>query len=173
MTTTHDQNSAAALSIKTVLHTWAQQNKAVTSFFHKYEEGDYEQEVAPGRNKAIDLLGHLIVTNDGLLPLLGFGDRLYPELENLFVPNTEWVYPDAPALAVLQQKWEQLNAVLTGHFEALPADAWLERHTRVSEEDFAKDQMRNKLTVLLSRTIHMGYHLGQLAFLKVNATASL
>jgi hypothetical protein len=38
---------------------------------------------------------------------------------------------------------------------------WLQRHTAVSEEDFAKDTSRNRFAILLSRTNHLSYHLGQ------------
>jgi hypothetical protein len=31
----------------------------------------------------------------------------------------------------------------------------------VSEEDFAKDASRNRFAILLSRTNHLSYHLGQ------------
>jgi len=39
---------------------------------------------------------------------------------------------------------------------------WLGRHTAVSAEDFANEPLRNKLNVLMGRTIHESYHLGQL-----------
>ena len=38
---------------------------------------------------------------------------------------------------------------------------WLQRYTAVSEEDFAKDASRNRFAILLSRTNHLSYHLGQ------------
>jgi ribose 1,5-bisphosphokinase PhnN len=38
---------------------------------------------------------------------------------------------------------------------------WAQRHTAVSEEDFAKDASRNRFSILLSRTNHLSYHLGQ------------
>ena len=38
---------------------------------------------------------------------------------------------------------------------------WVQRHAAVSEEDFAKDASRNRFAVLLSRTNHLSYHLGQ------------
>jgi hypothetical protein len=38
---------------------------------------------------------------------------------------------------------------------------WLQRHSAVSEEEFAKDPSRNRFSILLSRTNHLSYHLGQ------------
>jgi hypothetical protein len=40
---------------------------------------------------------------------------------------------------------------------------WVQRHSAVSEEDFAKDASRNRFAVLRSRTNHLSYHLGQAA----------
>jgi hypothetical protein len=41
-----------------------------------------------------------------------------------------------------------------------PSD-WLQRHSAVSEEEFAKDPSRSRFSILLSRTNHLSYHLGQ------------
>ena len=54
------------------------------------------------------------------------------------------------------------NAKLLSQFASLSADEWLQRHYCVLEEDYAKDSSRNRLAVLLSRTNHMSYHLGQI-----------
>jgi len=35
----------------------------------------------------------------------------------------------------------------------------------VSDEDFSKEPHRNKLNVIINRTNHMSYHLGQLILL--------
>jgi hypothetical protein len=52
--------------------------------------------------------------------------------------------------------------LLTG-FASLSASEWLQKHTAVSEEEFAKDPLRNRFAILLSRTNHLAYHLGQTA----------
>ena len=41
-----------------------------------------------------------------------------------------------------------------------PAE-WVEKHTSVSAEDFAKEPHRNRYTILLTRTMHMALHFGQ------------
>jgi hypothetical protein len=43
----------------------------------------------------------------------------------------------------------------------MSSNDWAHRHSAVSEEDFAKDPSRNRFAVLLSRTNHLSYHLGQ------------
>ena len=49
---------------------------------------------------------------------------------------------------------------------SLSGEGWLERHTAVSAEAFEKEPHRNKLNIIVSRSHHMAYHLGQLALLK-------
>jgi len=51
---------------------------------------------------------------------------------------------------------------LLSEFENLSADEWLLRHYAMSEDDYAQEPTRNRLAVLLSRTNHMSYHLGQI-----------
>ena len=48
-------------------------------------------------------------------------------------------------------------------FTALPPGDWLKRHEAVSEEDFAKEPLRNRLAVLQSRTAHAAGHGSQIA----------
>jgi uncharacterized damage-inducible protein DinB len=61
----------------------------------------------------------------------------------------------------LKQYWEEVNDKLLSQFQSLSADEWLLQHRAMSEEDYAKDPTRNRLAVLLSRTNHLSYHLGQ------------
>jgi len=158
-------NSTGDQIMKLLLKTWTLQNKRVTDFFAKYAEEIYYNEVAPDRNRAIYLLGHLVATNDGLLPLLGIGKRLYPKLQEPFQANADNEETTFPKLVELQQYWENVNAKLTEHFNKWAAAEWLEKHTAVSVEDFAINPERNKMNALIGRTTHQSYHLGQLAFL--------
>jgi hypothetical protein len=43
---------------------------------------------------------------------------------------------------------------------------WLQKHTAVSEEDFVWEPHRNRFAVLLARTAHLAYHLGQAVLAK-------
>lgn len=151
--------------ISQVLTAWHTNNTRMQAFFNKYEDAAYQQEVAPGRSRAVYLFGHLIASADGLLPLFGLGDRLYPQLERLFLTNPDRTFDDIPSIAELKAYWDKVNATLTAHFDKMQPQDWLSRHTKVSEEDFAKEPHRNRLNVLLSRTMHISYHMGQLVFL--------
>jgi len=152
-------------AITQVIKSWEGQNKAIADIFSKFEEDRYLNEVAPGRNRGIYLLGHLAAISDLMLPLLGLGSQLYPGLEAQFVTNPDAADQPTPSIAVLKDCWETINQTLAGHFASMEEADWLSRHTKVSEEDFLKDPSRNKLNVLISRTGHINYHRGQLAFL--------
>lgn len=151
--------------IKQLIKAWEAQNKTINTFFSKYEDDFYLNEIAPGRNRAIYVLGHLIAVNDGLLTLLGLGERLFPQLEPLFIRTPDRTVADIPSIAALKEQWAKLNQTLAEHFAKMTSEEWLQRHTAVSEADFALDPSRNKLNVLISRTNHTSYHSGQLALL--------
>lgn len=153
--------------IELSLKNWDGHVKRAHDFFSKLSDEQLELEVAPGRNRALYLMGHLIASNDYLLPLLGLGERLYPELEAYFIRIPDKTKTDYPLAAELREKWEYLHARLAERFATLTIEDWLSRHTSVSEEDFAINPTRNKLNVLLSRTSHISYHLGQLALVQV------
>jgi hypothetical protein len=157
--TTHDITTQFA---DNAIKAWHAQAQAITAFFEKYTDADYHKPIAPGRNRPIYILGHLIAINDGLMPLLGLGQKLFPELEAQFFSNPDNPVAVMPALGELRQKWETQQGILTKHFNNMEPHQWLERHKAISEEDFADEPHRNRLGVLLSRTTHMGYHLGQL-----------
>jgi hypothetical protein len=55
-----------------------------------------------------------------------------------------------------------VNTRLTAAREQLEPDVWLTRHNSVSDEDFAKDPLRNRLSLLMNRTTHAAFHLGQM-----------
>ncbi len=131
--------------------------------FASFTDDELQQEIAPGKNRVFYLLGHLTAVHDRMLPLLRLGDRLHPELDQPFLTNADRTSPDQITAAALRAAWAAVNAKLNAAVVALPAEEWLTRHDAVSEEDFAKEPHRNRLSVLSSRTTHAGFHSGQLA----------
>src|SRR5580698_5651277 len=51
-------------------------------------------------------------------------------------------------------------------FEGFTLEDWLQKHTAVSDDDFIKDPMRNRLAVVMNRTSHASYHAGQAVLTK-------
>jgi hypothetical protein len=154
------------LFIKMVLDAWYLQIKRSDDVFNSLSDEQLLQEVSPGRNRGVYLLGHLTAVHDRMLPLLGLSEQLYPQLYDLFVLNPDKAIAKIPASSKLRQFWNKVNTTLAEHFSRTTPEAWLQKHASVSEEDFAKEPHRNKLNLVINRTNHLSTHLGQLIFLK-------
>ncbi|OKS88113.1 DinB family protein [Mucilaginibacter polytrichastri] len=150
--------------IDQVINFWLAQNKAIDTFLNQHPDEVYLQEVAPGRNRAVYVLAHLIATNDGLLPLFGFGEKLFPEIAPLATEGESAVDFEL-SFKDLKKQWESLNLFLEKRFRELTPEEWLGKHNSVSDADFLLDPQRNKLNVLINRASHQNYHRGQLIFL--------
>ena len=150
------------LFAKTTINSWKLAIDRLDQAFSSLSDGELQTEVAPGRNRVFYLLGHLTAVHDRLFPLLGFGERLHPELDEDFLTNPDRKSPDRVSAADLRHAWSEVNQKLMAAFVALPAGDWLKKHDAVSEEDFAKEPLRNRLAVLQSRTLHAGFHGGQI-----------
>jgi hypothetical protein len=154
------------LLVKMTLTAWDTQNNYLNNLIGSLSDEQLSKEIAPGRNTGIYLLGHLIAVSDAMLPLLGFGDRLFPALENVFITNPDKSGLDRPGITALKENLKAVNAKLATAFQSCTVDEWLSRHNSVSAEDFVKEPHRNKLNVLISRSNHMANHIGQMLLLK-------
>ncbi len=127
--------------IDSALRGWKSNVERADKLFGDLSPGQLEQEVAPGKNRLIYLWGHLAAVNDALLPLLGIGERLHPEFDGMFISSPDKSVP------------------LTVSGQSLKA-AWQEIHQKLWE-GFEREPHRNRFAVLLGRTAHLAYHLGQ------------
>ena len=143
------------------LKVWKAQIERTDKLFGSFSSEDVLREIAPGRNRLLYLWGHLTASHDAMLPLLGLGDRFHPEFDVAFVSNPDRSQAAIPSHEQVRQAWKTVNSELSKGFEKMSWSDWLQRHTAVSEEDFAKDASRNRFAILLSRTNHLSYHLGQ------------
>ncbi|HXB95726.1 MAG TPA: DinB family protein [Puia sp.] len=155
------------LFIKPVLANWDTVLGRINSFFDRCSDADMLKSVAPGKNRVIYLLGHLVAVHDRMLPLLGLGDRHYPELDEPFLTNPDNPETSMPPAAELRSQWKAINQELTRKLQAWKPEEWLMKHESVSAADFEKEPHRNRLNVVLSRTGHAAYHHGQLALVKL------
>lgn len=145
-----------------VLNAWNGQVARAGKLFHSLSDEQLRAETAPGRNSGVYLLGHLTAVHDALFPLLGLGKKLYPQLEHPFIKSPDKSGLEIPGVTDLRNYWQEVNQGLGQHFDLLTAEEWLQKHTAVSDEDFAREPHRNRLNVLLSRM----NHLGQLVYLE-------
>lgn len=152
--------------MKMVLHAWNLNLKRMTDAFDGFTDEQMFMEIAPGKNRIIYLLGHMAAVHDMMLPLLGFGNREYTQLDEAFIDNPDKVISELPAVTELRTGWSNINGILEKHFNSLTPVQWFEKHTKISDEDFVKEPHRNKLSIIISRTNHLASHLGQIALVK-------
>jgi DinB superfamily len=149
------------LLIEGGLQAWKFNETRIDKFFQTLSEEQLQQEIAPGRNRLIYLWGHISAVNDALFPLLGIGPKLFPELDTMFVSNPDRAVPELYSGAELKQAADQINHALWTAFTRWTTAEWLEKHTNVSAEDFAREPQRNRFTVVVNRNTHMAFHFGQ------------
>jgi len=159
--------SQADIAVAMILSAWHAQNKKLDALLDKLPDEQFLKETAPGRNRGIYLLGHLAAVNDAMLPILGLGEKLYPQLEKIFITDPDNTAAEMPPVATLKDYWKKVNDKLSAEIAKMKTADWFSRHTLVSAEDFVKEPQRNKLNIMVSRANHQGYHLGQLAYLDV------
>ena len=150
------------LFVTTTLKSWDQWIGRTSQFFDSLTDEQMLTEIAPGKNRPVYLLGHLLVVNDAMISQLRLGESSHTNLHEAFVAQPDSAAAELPPIAELRQNWKDLNARLTTLFAQLTPAEWLERHALVSEEDFAREPHRNRLGIFLSRVSHVAYHLGQL-----------
>ena len=154
------------LFLKNAIGSWKQVIGRIDKGFLQLSDEEIQRQVAPGKNRLIYLLGHLTAVHDRMFSLLGIGECLHPELDEAYISNPDRTLPDPVAPADLKKFWSEVNRQLTEAFEKLTPAEWLQKHTAVSDEDFAKDPSRNRLSILLSRTNHAAFHTGQAVLVK-------
>jgi len=152
--------------IDSALRNWRSNVDRAGKLFGNLSEEQLLQEVAPGKNRVIYLWGHLTAFNDALIPLLGFGARIHPKLDLMFVSNPDRTVPTILLGEDLKIIWQETSQLLWTGFSKLSVAEWLQKHAGVSEEDFLREPHRNRFTILLGRTAHIAYHLGQAKLLE-------
>lgn len=154
------------IALKMVFDRWNGALKSCDALFDSLSDEQLEKEIAPGKNRGIYLLGHLIAVHDDMIRLMDMGDKLYPELFEPFIKSPDKTVTDIPSVSDLRAYWKNQCEVMKQKIESLTTEQWFEKHTAVSAEDFANEPHRNKLNIIITRTTHLTYHTGQLVLLK-------
>lgn len=152
--------------IQVALHAWNMQVNRAGQFIALLSDEDFLKEIAPGKNRAIYVIGHLVAIHDAMNTILGLGERAHSELDEAFVKNPDKSGFDMQSVSMLKQLWNEVHENLNSRLKQVKPDDWFSRHASMSDEEFIKEPSRNKLSVLLNRTNHLAYHLGQLRLLK-------
>ena len=150
----------------TAVSSWKQIIGRLNDAVASLTDEELQRQIAPNKNRVIYVVGHLIAVGDRMFPLLGIGERHYPQLDDVYLTNPDRRLPDPLSTDELKKAWTDVHSRLTAAFEAMTPSQWLEKHTAVSDEDFAKEPLRNRLAVFLSRINHVSFHGGQLVLTK-------
>jgi hypothetical protein len=154
------------LFLKMTFDRWNGSITNLNAILSNLTDETLQKEIAPGKNRGVYLLGHLIAVHDEMLKLLDMGEKLYPELYEPFIKSPDKAVTQIPTAAELRSFWTKQCEVLKQKFDSLKPEEWFEKHTAVSAEDFIKEPHRNKLNIIITRTSHLQYHSGQLVLLK-------
>ncbi len=154
------------LIVKMVIDRWNGSIVNLNKILNELSDEQLQKEVTTGKNRGIYLLGHLIAVHDDMLKLLDMGEKLYPELFEIFIKQADKEANQTPSAAELRVMLEKQNLLLQEKFQKIKSEEWFERHTAVTAEDFANEPHRNKLNIIITRTSHLQYHMGQIALLK-------
>ena len=152
--------------IKMVFDRWNESLNTCDKLLNELMDEQLLKEVAPGKNRGIYLLGHLIAVHDDLFKLLDIREKDYPELYLIFHESPDRAVAEIPSARELRACWSKQCEELKQKLTRLSPEEWFEKHTNISAEDFIKEPHRNKLNVILNRTTHLNYHIGQLILLK-------
>jgi|SRR6218665_1718627 len=148
------------------MNAWNGHIKRADTLFKSLTDEQLLQQVSPGRNRGVYLLGHLAAVHDDMFALLGIGERKYAHFDEAFLKNADKNGVELFPIAAVRHAWEETNTRLAEAFAKMTAEEWFAKHTRMTDEDLAKEPHRNRLSVLISRTDHLAYHLGQVALIK-------
>ncbi|MEO6637292.1 MAG: DinB family protein [Ginsengibacter sp.] len=154
------------IMVKMVVDRWQALLKIFDDNLDSISDEQLLREIAPGKNRGIYILGHLIAAHEAMLSLLDLGEPEHPELLDTFVTSPDKAIDSIPSPKELRALWKSQVETMMAKLETLSPDDWFEKHNSISPEDFEKEPHRNKLNVLLTRVSHLSYHAGQIRLLK-------
>lgn len=154
------------ISLKMVFDRWSASLKSCDNLLNSLSDDVMQKQIAPNKNRGIYILGHLIAVHDDMLLLLDMGEKIYPELNEPFIKLADNLDTKMPSITELRTYWTKQCEILKQKFDALTTNQWFDKHTAVSQKEFEKEPNRNKLNIIITRTSHLQYHIGQLVLLK-------
>lgn len=160
------QVSSEKLFVDAALKQWQSGVDRAGKLLGEASDEVLEREVALGKNRLIYLLGHLLAVSDTMYAILRLGERLHPEYDAMFLKSSDRAVTPVASAQELKAAWAVVHERLQVGMAKLSTAEWLERHASVSEEDFAKEPHRNRFAILLGRSNHLSYHLGQAVLAK-------
>src|SRR4051812_45025006 len=91
--------------LKMTFDRWGGSIKNCDALLDSLSDDTLQKEIAPGKNRGIYLLGHLIAVHDDMLVLLDMGDRMYPQLQQPFIKSPDKATEQIPSASALREFW--------------------------------------------------------------------
>lgn len=102
--------------IEMAVHSWNTQVNSTTNLLKSLSDDQLMQEISPGKNSGIYLLGHLTAYHDLMSEILGIGERTLPGLSTLFLQIPDSTNAIMPALSELRNYWKAVHERLDHAF---------------------------------------------------------
>jgi DinB superfamily len=157
--------NATTVLIKTAIQRWDDQVNRAALIISERSDETLAKQVATGKNTGAYVIGHLIAINDAMVQILGLGKPKYPDLFDTYIRHPDGVGHPGKTIPELRELWKETHDRITALVHQFPEENWLKRHANVTDEQFAQNPLRNKLSVLLNRAEHIAFHSGQLRLL--------
>src|SRR5947209_20448755 len=93
------------LCVKMVIDRWNASIVNLNKHLNALTDEQLQKEVAPGKNRGIYLLGHLIAVHDDMLKLLDMGEKLLPALHEPFLKLEDKASSQIPSASELRAYW--------------------------------------------------------------------
>lgn len=104
------------ITVTIALNAWHDRVARVQQLLTTLSDEQLLREIAPGKNRGIYLVGHLVAYHDALCTILDLGTRLHPELDSAFLQTPDKSGQPMPSLAELKQYWAEVHERLARDF---------------------------------------------------------
>lgn len=150
--------------VDTILTAWNRYLEQLGDLFNNLpDNGDLENSF--NKNRLLYTIGHLTALNDETGVELGLRELLYPELVNDFLVETYRTSNSGQSIHNLLAYWRNVNCTLTSYISDMQLSDWFEDKAGLLNNELQGTPQGSKLNVILTKTHHLVYHLGQLALL--------
>ena len=96
------------LIVKMISDRWHALIKNFDTVLDALSDEDLQKEIAPGKNRGIYLLGHLIAVHDDMLQLLDPVDKIFPVINAIF-KSPDRSISEIPSAKELRSSWKKMN----------------------------------------------------------------
>lgn len=134
----------------------------------KMSDDDLKNEIAPGLNHGVWLLGHLIVSDDDLSLYFGKGPMLYPEyLETFGHGSVLKPVSEYPPISLLRKQWDEIIEKNVKIYSELTDEELSEPHAMI-EGKIEDDYFKTKESCAINWLNHQMYEAGMLAIIYIS-----